>query len=76
MKYGDTVITAKNIIIATGSVPFVPKGVEVDGKCFTPTILLLSIDCFDIYSIMLEIVVLIETRDAFQNVIQTWELLT
>ncbi|KAI3848816.1 hypothetical protein MKW92_046669 [Papaver armeniacum] len=32
VKYGDTVITAKNIIIATGSVPFVPKGVEVDGK--------------------------------------------
>lgn len=27
-----TVITAKDIIIATGSVPFVPKGVEVDGK--------------------------------------------
>lgn len=38
VKYGkaglpDTTITAKNIIIATGSVPFVPKGVEVDGKC-------------------------------------------
>ena len=37
MKYGkigfpDNVITAKNIIIATGSVPFVPKGIEVDGK--------------------------------------------
>ncbi|KAI3788787.1 hypothetical protein L2E82_01563 [Cichorium intybus] len=37
VKYGtvggsETVITAKNIIIATGSVPFVPKGVEVDGK--------------------------------------------
>ena len=37
VKYGkaglpDTTITAKNIIIATGSVPFVPKGVEVDGK--------------------------------------------
>ncbi|PQP93007.1 dihydrolipoyl dehydrogenase 1 chloroplastic [Prunus yedoensis var. nudiflora] len=28
----DKVVTAKNIIIATGSVPFVPKGVEVDGK--------------------------------------------
>ncbi|KAJ0442902.1 putative dihydrolipoyl dehydrogenase [Helianthus annuus] len=28
----ETVITAKDIIIATGSVPFVPKGVEVDGK--------------------------------------------
>ncbi|XP_068658710.1 dihydrolipoyl dehydrogenase 2, chloroplastic-like [Aristolochia californica] len=37
VKYGkigfpDTVITAKDIIIATGSVPFVPKGIEVDGK--------------------------------------------
>ncbi|CAL0306880.1 unnamed protein product [Lupinus luteus] len=28
----DKVVTAKNIIIATGSVPFVPKGIEVDGK--------------------------------------------
>lgn len=28
----DNVITAKDIIIATGSVPFVPKGIEVDGK--------------------------------------------
>ncbi|KAG2315792.1 hypothetical protein Bca52824_018914 [Brassica carinata] len=33
VKYGkDNIITAKNIIIATGSVPFVPKGIEVDGK--------------------------------------------
>ncbi|KAK8619680.1 hypothetical protein V6N13_135962 [Hibiscus sabdariffa] len=37
VKYGkvgftDTVVTAKDIIIATGSVPFVPKGIEVDGK--------------------------------------------
>lgn len=30
--FSDNVITAKNIIIATGSVPFVPKGIEVDGK--------------------------------------------
>ncbi|KAL3814638.1 hypothetical protein ACJIZ3_015906 [Penstemon smallii] len=29
---GDTTITAKDIIIATGSVPMVPKGIEVDGK--------------------------------------------
>jgi len=28
---GD-IVTAKDIIIATGSVPFVPKGIEVDGK--------------------------------------------
>lgn len=34
VKYGDTVITAKDIIIATGSVPLVPKGIEVDGRCF------------------------------------------
>ncbi|KMZ76231.1 Dihydrolipoyl dehydrogenase [Zostera marina] len=37
VKYGkvgfmDTEITAKNIIIATGSVPFVPNGIEVDGR--------------------------------------------
>ncbi|KAK8498031.1 hypothetical protein V6N12_009292 [Hibiscus sabdariffa] len=37
VKYGkvgstDTLVTAKDIIIATGSVPFVPKGIEVDGK--------------------------------------------
>ncbi|KVI01637.1 hypothetical protein Ccrd_020087 [Cynara cardunculus var. scolymus] len=36
VKYGkvggsETLITTKDIIIATGSVPFVPKGVEVDG---------------------------------------------
>lgn len=27
----DNIVTAKDIIIATGSVPFVPKGIEVDG---------------------------------------------
>ncbi|PIN12861.1 Dihydrolipoyl dehydrogenase [Handroanthus impetiginosus] len=37
VKYGKVglpgnVVTAKDIIIATGSVPFVPKGIEVDGK--------------------------------------------
>ncbi|KAL3505653.1 hypothetical protein ACH5RR_031035 [Cinchona calisaya] len=37
VKYGkagfsDNVVTAKEIIIATGSVPFVPKGIEVDGR--------------------------------------------
>nr|XP_027115915.1 dihydrolipoyl dehydrogenase 2, chloroplastic-like [Coffea arabica] len=37
VKYGkvgfsDNVVTARDIIIATGSVPFVPKGIEVDGK--------------------------------------------
>ena len=25
-------VTAKNIIIATGSVPFVPPGIPIDGK--------------------------------------------
>ena len=29
--FSDNIVTAKDIIIATGSVPFVPKGVEVDG---------------------------------------------
>lgn len=28
----DRVVTAKDIIIATGSVPFVPRGIEIDGK--------------------------------------------
>ncbi|KAK2448559.1 mitochondrial lipoamide dehydrogenase [Trifolium repens] len=28
----NNVVTAKDIIIATGSVPFVPRGIEVDGK--------------------------------------------
>ena len=37
MKYGKfgssaNIVTGNDIIIATGSVPFVPKGVEVDGK--------------------------------------------
>ncbi|XP_031264464.1 dihydrolipoyl dehydrogenase 2, chloroplastic-like [Pistacia vera] len=37
VKYGkvgspENIVTAKDIIIATGSVPFVPKGIEVDGK--------------------------------------------
>lgn len=33
VQYGKGyTVTAKDIIIATGSVPFVPKGIEVDGK--------------------------------------------
>ncbi|KAJ3669638.1 hypothetical protein LUZ60_011588 [Juncus effusus] len=37
VKYGkigfpETEITARDIIIATGSVPFVPNGIEIDGK--------------------------------------------
>ncbi|KAI5650899.1 hypothetical protein M9H77_36904 [Catharanthus roseus] len=37
VKYGkvgfsDNVVTSRDVIIATGSVPFVPKGIEVDGK--------------------------------------------
>jgi hypothetical protein len=40
VRYGkvgfpDKEITAKNIIIATGSVPFVPKGIEIDGSTYT-----------------------------------------
>jgi len=29
---GEKIITAKDIMLATGSVPFVPPGVEIDGK--------------------------------------------
>ncbi|MBM0743493.1 dihydrolipoyl dehydrogenase [Phormidium sp. CLA17] len=29
---GDRIVTAKDIILAPGSVPFVPPGVEIDGK--------------------------------------------
>lgn len=37
VKYGklgflDKTVTAKNVIIATGSVPWVPPGIEIDGK--------------------------------------------
>lgn len=32
VKFGSTEVTARDIIIATGSVPFVPNGIEVDGK--------------------------------------------
>ncbi|ONK80027.1 uncharacterized protein A4U43_C01F13000 [Asparagus officinalis] len=32
VKFGDTEVTARDVIIATGSVPFVPNGIEVDGK--------------------------------------------
>ena len=37
VKYGkigfpDKIVTAKDVIIATGSVPFVPPGIEIDGK--------------------------------------------
>ncbi len=29
---GEITITARDIILSTGSVPFVPPGIEVDGK--------------------------------------------
>uniref|UniRef100_A0A0C9RQP7 dihydrolipoyl dehydrogenase n=1 Tax=Wollemia nobilis TaxID=56998 RepID=A0A0C9RQP7_9CONI len=37
VKYGkigfpDKIVTAKDVIIATGSIPFVPPGIEIDGK--------------------------------------------
>lgn len=42
MKFGtDNIVTAKDIIIATGSVPFVPKGIEVDGEYYLFSILIL-----------------------------------
>jgi pyruvate/2-oxoglutarate dehydrogenase complex dihydrolipoamide dehydrogenase (E3) component len=39
VKYGkigfiDKTVTARDIIIATGSVPFVPPGIEIDGVSF------------------------------------------
>ncbi|KAJ7563206.1 hypothetical protein O6H91_03G100600 [Diphasiastrum complanatum] len=30
--YPDKTVTGKNVIIATGSIPFVPPGIEIDGK--------------------------------------------
>lgn len=30
-------VTARNIIIATGSVPFVPPGIPIDGKTVRPS---------------------------------------
>jgi dihydrolipoamide dehydrogenase len=32
IQVGDRTITAKDVIISTGSVPFVPPGIELDGK--------------------------------------------
>lgn len=37
VKYGkvglpDKIVTGRNVIIATGSIPFVPPGIEIDGK--------------------------------------------
>ncbi len=32
IQVGDRLITAKNVILSTGSVPFVPPGIELDGK--------------------------------------------
>jgi dihydrolipoamide dehydrogenase len=32
LQVGDRTITAKDIILSTGSVPFVPPGIELDGK--------------------------------------------
>jgi dihydrolipoamide dehydrogenase len=32
VSYGNKKVTAQNIIIATGSVPFVPPGIEIDHK--------------------------------------------
>ena len=37
MKYGKIgfphkIVTTKDVIIATGSIPFVPRGIEIDGK--------------------------------------------
>ena len=45
VKVGSSknVVTAKDIIIGTGSVPFVPKGIEVDGTPRTSSFLLTTL---------------------------------
>jgi pyruvate/2-oxoglutarate dehydrogenase complex dihydrolipoamide dehydrogenase (E3) component len=39
------VVTAKDIIIATGSVPFVPPGIPIDGKTVSTSIWMLISVC-------------------------------
>lgn len=48
-------VTARDIIIATGSVPFVPRGIEVDGKfsLFFPCLLHCCQDSLKIISAMI-----------------------
>ena len=43
----DKIVTAKDIIIATGSVPFVPKGIEIDGtyQSFLFMTLIFNVPC-------------------------------
>ncbi|KAK4770871.1 hypothetical protein SAY87_031403 [Trapa incisa] len=63
VKYGkDNVVTARDIIVATGSVPFVPKGIQVDGKLSALKASIL------IHKIEVSIILLLETiihRDYF-----------
>ncbi|KVI11008.1 FAD-dependent pyridine nucleotide-disulfide oxidoreductase [Cynara cardunculus var. scolymus] len=62
VKYGkvggtETIITAKDIIIATGSVPFVPKGVEVDGSGY------IGLEFSDVYTALGSEVTFVEALD-------------
>lgn len=51
----DKVVTAQNIIIATGSVPFVPKGIEVDGVYhFLLILFMVSLFSFNGSSVLLD----------------------
>ena len=37
----DEIVTAQNIILAPGSVPFVPPGIKIDGKTVFTSVLIL-----------------------------------
>lgn len=50
---GDKIITAKDIIIATGSVPLVPKGIEVDGSYLSALHISLKLFALDFFSVSL-----------------------
>jgi pyruvate/2-oxoglutarate dehydrogenase complex dihydrolipoamide dehydrogenase (E3) component len=38
----DEIVTAQNIILAPGSVPFVPPGIKIDGKTVFTSVLILK----------------------------------
>ena len=39
----DEIVTAQNIILAPGSVPFVPPGIKIDGKTVFTSVQILKI---------------------------------
>ncbi|GMN55204.1 hypothetical protein TIFTF001_024326 [Ficus carica] len=58
VKVGSSnVVTAKDIIIATGSVPFVPKGIEVDGSGY------IGLEFSDVYTALGSEVTFVEALD-------------